>query len=223
MIVHTCTRHQPGSSTCYGDCRCHCPACRLAGLRKRKLDRHLAAIGQGSRDACGARRRIQALHAVGWPLADLCARLGWLAPRMTDLLTHSATVQRGTHAAVRALYDALWDQEPAPSRATTAARRRAQKRGWPVPAAWDDGYGPHGIDNPDATPAGVEPAKPTGRDERERRIDGVRDLLAAGETPEQITARLGVDLRALTQTLRRWAPDLARPFLAAEGRMRAAA
>ena len=187
MTEHACTKHAPGSSTCYGDCRCHCPACKLAGLRKRKLDRHLAAIGQGSRDACGARRRIQALHAVGWPLADLCARLGWLAPRMTDLLTHSATVRRDTHAAVCALYDALWDQEPAPSRATTAARRRALKRGWPVPLAWDDDT----IDDPDA-----QPWRPEGGRDR-RRIDLIADAAHQGRTVDQIAAELGVQRDAI--------------------------
>lgn len=101
-----------------------------------------AEVRQGN--ACGSRRRLQALVALGHSPSLLANRLGISLPRMRRLLYgQSLTVNSATHAAVCALYKQLWDVVPADhtqhERATAEiARRRAQRLGWPPPMALDD-------------------------------------------------------------------------------------
>ena len=163
MIAHTCTKHEPGTRQCHIAHGCECPACLQASYAYGKRVRLLALRGQTSQPACGVQRRLQALLAVGWSLVELGGRLGRSRSSMTDLLAQVDSVHWATHAAVRDLYNDLWDATPPESttsqrRAATRARRRAQREGWAPPAAWDDGTGPHGIDNPNATPVGVRTA-----------------------------------------------------------------
>ena len=159
MNAHDCTKHAPGTRQCRISHGCECPACLQASYAYGKRARLLALRGQTSQPACGVQRRLQALLAVGWSLVELGGRLGRSSSSMTDLLAQVDSVHWATHAAVRDLYNDLWDVAPPESttsqrRAVTRARRRAQREGWAPPAAWDD-RGPHGIDNPHATPAGV--------------------------------------------------------------------
>lgn len=93
-------------------------------------------------DGTGTRRRLQALVALGWPMA-------WLA----DLLDRDATnlgravysgqVTASTAEDVTALYERLWNTRPPSStprqrRAVSEALRRAARNGWLTPLAWDD-------------------------------------------------------------------------------------
>jgi DNA-binding CsgD family transcriptional regulator len=101
---------------------------------------HLAA----RRDATGARRRLQALIALGHPAASLAHRLG-IAPRRVSSVVYgtTATVTPSVHAAVCELYDQLWDVPPfertlAEREAAAAARALAASRGWPTPMGLDD-------------------------------------------------------------------------------------
>lgn len=108
-------------------------------------------------------------------------------------------------------YAELWDKEPpGPPSAIARARNHAARQGWAPPAAWDDGDGPHGIDNPDATPVGV-------RGEYEPK----RDLLAevdhlrfCGLSLHEISRRLDVTVGAIE---RAWLRDGRRDFYAAMG------
>lgn len=140
-------------------------------------------IEHGSSHPAGTRRRLQALIALGWSTGEIGRRLGikrqnvnaWLA---TDTqAVHAATVRR-----VRDVYDELWDATPPEGQPATRARNRAARAGWAPPAAWDDGTGPHGIDNPDATPY------PWKRTERKTgRTEDLIDLIEAGATWAEIT------------------------------------
>jgi len=96
------------------------------------------------RDAIGARRRLQALIAVGHPPAALAHTLG-IAPRAVTRIVRGTIVTVGPdlHAGVCELYDRLWDMAP-PERTLTerkaaaAAHTLAAGRGWPAPMGLDD-------------------------------------------------------------------------------------
>ena len=93
-------------------------------------------------DATGARRRLQALVALGYSQAVLAERLGQLRANFTGTMTRER-LTAGTVRVVRALYDELWDKQPDESTHRTRisasrARNYAQARGWPVPLAWDE-------------------------------------------------------------------------------------
>jgi hypothetical protein len=109
---------------------------------------------RGMVDSTGTLRRLQALVTNGWPMA-------WLADELAMKRTNFSVMMRGsqvrasTAAAVRALYDRLWDQPPpqdTPRKAADvrAARKLAGREEWAPPMAWDDSK----IDNPAARPAG---------------------------------------------------------------------
>jgi hypothetical protein len=115
------------------------PAQRLLAVTPAMLEQRVVR-----RDATGTRRRLQALIALGYPPASLARRLG-VEPRRVKCVVHgiTATVTSGMHAAVRDLYDQLWDVRPAEKtlaerRATAAARALAASKDWPTPAGLDD-------------------------------------------------------------------------------------
>lgn len=94
--------------------------------------------------ALGTLRRVQALVAIGWTIAELARRLD--IPRLRlDRLDERSHVQAQTARAVDALFRELC-MTPGPS---NRARRAAERKGWPPPLAWDD------IDNPRERGKGV--------------------------------------------------------------------
>ena len=108
---------------------------------------------EGYVDSAGTRRRLHALATLGWPLKAVGERLG-VGETTVSHWACRPRVATATAAKVARLYAELWDT-PGPSQLT---RQRAARHGYAPPAAWDDGAGPHGIDNPDATPVGVRTA-----------------------------------------------------------------
>lgn len=108
---------------------------------------------RGLAPAIGARRRLRALTAIGWPTLVLNDRLGLAKDRVFRLQSERMRrIKAPLARAVRDLYDDLWDTNPThhgvePHHAE-AARRRATKAGWALPMHWDDDE----IDNPHAAP-----------------------------------------------------------------------
>lgn len=99
----------------------------------------------------GTIRRVRALVAVGWPQHHLAAHLGMTPGNFSQLLQREHVLVRRA-LAVQAMYDDLWNVDPAEHGATTAgitrARRHAAANGWAPVAAWDDDT----IDDPAAFP-----------------------------------------------------------------------
>lgn len=144
-------------------------------------------------NSLGARRRLQALCAVGWPIAELGRRIGFHNP-LHILDREQAEV--GTVRAVAALYRELLGVDPDPvvgRRWAEAARRRAAKNGWAPPGVW------HDIDHDDAPePDAAEledEATPTlnaASVARARRREDAVDLIAGGFAPDVVRERLQI-------------------------------
>lgn len=110
--------------------------------------RRLLAVTTGGcgqwRNACGSRRRLQALVALGHPPSVLASRLGISSPCLRRLLkAETQRVKIGFHARATALYGLLWDQLPSEGsrrerHTAERARNLAETAGWPPPMALDD-------------------------------------------------------------------------------------
>ena len=136
---------------------------------------------------------MQALCAVGWPVAELGRRIGYQTPA-NILIREQADMS--TVRAVAALYRELLGVDPDPvvgRRWAEAARRRATKNGWAPPGAW------HDIDHDDAPePDAAEledEATPTlnaASAARARRREDAVDLIAGGFAPDVVRERLQI-------------------------------
>jgi transcriptional regulator with XRE-family HTH domain len=161
-----------------------------------------AGLGGGSLvPSAGTRRRLQALVAIGWPQAQLAARLGVLPSNLSAMLAREQ-VTASTARAVTSLYDQLWDRPPAEAGhrekiAATRARNHARARSWPPPAAWDD----QAIDNPAACP-GTGWHRATRLSSADL-AEEARDLLGQGLTRDQVAQRLGRTRYAVDKALSR--------------------
>lgn len=144
-------------------------------------------------NSLGARRRMQALCAVGWTITELGQRIGFRNP-LHILAREQAEV--GTVRAVAALYRELLGVDPEPvvgRRWAEAARRRAARNGWAPPGAWQD------IDHddapePDTVDDGIEatPAQTVASAARARRREDAVDLIAGGIAPDVVRERLQI-------------------------------
>ena len=140
--------------------------------------------------AIGARRRLQALLALGHRHrhCDLTARLGFSSDRV---LSHPGQlISQRTYVSVAALYVDLWDV-PGPSPGTAT---RARRLGYAPPMAWDD----DAIDDPAAVADLGAPAR--GIDLREAEW-----LARQGLDHIAVAARLGIAPQSLATAQRRHA------------------
>ena len=99
--------------------------------------------GDGLVPALASRRRLHALAAIGWPLSTIAPRIGVSPKHISDVFAHER-IRADKARRVQAVYEELWNTD-GPS---DASRRRAQRRGWAPPLAWDD----ETIDDPAAQP-----------------------------------------------------------------------
>ncbi|MDM4721135.1 hypothetical protein QTQ03_16580 [Micromonospora sp. WMMA1363] len=100
-------------------------------------------------DATGARRRLQALGAIGWDQSTLGPRIGWQVGAINLIVRGRRTrIEQATNERIHQMYEEL-SATPAPDGyASKVARRAAQRNGWVPPLAWDDDT----IDDPHAQP-----------------------------------------------------------------------
>ena len=104
-------------------------------------------------NAIGARRRVQALVARGWPLGHIARRVGISGNHMRLLIAQPRLYGR-TAQAIANVYDDLRTRKPtrngvAPTQAKRA-RARAERQNWPTIAYWADRMDV--IDDPDFEP-----------------------------------------------------------------------
>lgn len=155
-----------------------------------------AAADHAVIDATGYRRRLQALVARGFPQQHLAARLGQTP---ANFHIRAERVLAKHHRAARALYDELWDADPAAHGIATLsaerARNYAKRNGWPPPAAWDDDI----IDDPTAQPdAGATTSRQDALAE-----DAAYIAATTGDGTRAIAARLGVSRNYLEKAIER--------------------
>ena len=180
---HECKRHAP-SSTCYEVCKCRCDGCRRS--RNRMVKRRKAGL-TGLVDATPTQRRLRALAAIGWDCRTIAAKLGIGTRQVVQLRGDRRLVRTSTDTRVRALYEELSMMLPPDGIASRSGRTRAARDGWAPPLAWDDGMGPHGIDNPAATPVTGRPRKTRTAAEKIEELD----MLAGSGNADEIARRLG--------------------------------
>jgi plasmid maintenance system antidote protein VapI len=96
-------------------------------------------------DATGTIRRLRALVAIGWPIAQLAPRIGLYETACGNIVRGELRqVRTATAQAVAAVYRDL-SRTPGPSNRT---RILTAKKRWAPPAAWDDDR----LDDPTAVP-----------------------------------------------------------------------
>jgi hypothetical protein len=175
--VSSMTVHKLVNSSRHRGCR-ELPDRVGAAQARRLLAVTTAGCGQW-RNACGSRRRLQALVALGHPPSVLASQLGISSPCMRRLLkAETQRVNISFHDRASALYRFLWDQLPSEAsgrerHAAERARNLAGTGGWPPPMALDDDR----IDDPAYRPriawrraagvAGLSSESPPGHDRKE--------------------------------------------------------
>lgn len=185
-----------------------CAPCRRAHADKRAAYRRRRYLQHAplSVDATGTRRRIHALAAVGYSLAEQSRRLG-MEISGASAIARRTWVWVTTAEKVRALYDEL-SMVPGNN---NRARNEAKRRGWPPPLAWDD----ETIDDPRARPvlgsaldrrAGVVPDEIAIQSAMRgyrvglrpvERAEAVHRLTAAGHPAAEIAHRLRIEERSV--------------------------
>lgn len=209
-------RHTHGTSAAYRQCGCRCYPCTAAYLareRARRRGEPMPPRQAAHIDATGTRRRIQALHVLGYSDREIADRLGKTFQEVHKMRSLLARILPGTAEAVARVYEQLWDK---PSIGPHAAKVRAlaARKGWHPPMAWDD------IDNPDDDPdAAPEPLPAVsevevqmivaglvrvGRGDRSPELkEAVRRLAERGMDDRQIGQRVGREANAITVMRRR--------------------
>lgn len=167
---------------------------RTADLIARVTFADCVTAAVGMVPSVGSIRRIRALMAIGWRHEDLRAHCG--------INTHVLASQRGdmvekvTHDAIRAAYDALWNR-PGPSSRT---RRIAERQGFAPPLSWDDDT----IDDPAAQP--WTDSAPRGAHipgQGAANVDSLTDLAGWGYTLGEAAERLRLTRDAVDRAVRR--------------------
>lgn len=150
-------QHRHGTRDAYNRDRCRCDPCTAANAAAARRHR-LSRARQGWHGtsawapALGTRRRLQALTAAGWSTQALAERLGVTKSAIANLRsTTQDRVLGATAADVAALYEQCRRRTP-PGRYQLRARRYAEARGWPTPAAWAG----LDLDNPHARPGQMQ-------------------------------------------------------------------
>lgn len=184
-----------------------CDACRRAAAdyeRRRHYDSHLGR--PRLIPVTGTRRRIRALQRMGWSADLIAQRLGHQARQPRDsirnMLYEATYVTRSMAERVARVYDELC-MTPGPSNITA---RRAERKGWAPPLAWND------IDDPDEAPNLGEPERRLSQQEQwakvaAERLEDIEHVAAGGVSAEEIAQRVGLTLDSLQKFLerqRRW-------------------
>jgi lambda repressor-like predicted transcriptional regulator len=182
--------------------------------------------------SCGPARRLQALTACGWSLAEVARHTPGISTSTLHAVRsqYTSKTRRALAEEVAKVYDLLWDQPPTGNvRGIGRARNTAKAAGWALPAMWDD----EALDDPDARAWSAEDywvecgqcdgkghqrdntARKCracgGRGQREHKptkvnaidVEDVRMLASGGSNWDDLASRLGVERESLYARLQR--------------------
>lgn len=190
-----CTARRHGSQSAYNHYGCRCTGGKEAARLYRKRHRQNRQPA-GLVDSTGARRRIQALMAMGWPKAEIGRRLGMSHPNSLSHVLGRDQVRRDTHESISALYEKLC-MTSGPSALT---RGKARALGYRTALAWNNiDLDPEPVtvepDSDQVDPVAVVLAVAGDPPEVLRDVDrraAVAELVRRGEATTQIAARIGI-------------------------------
>jgi len=133
----------------HAGCRLECCRRAFARYEKAKKVRKYQGI-TWQIPAQGAQRRIQALMALGWTSLEIAEECGWTHRNYVLRILSGQKgkpctwVQRKTHQTIADAYERMCMKIPPASPFRSRDRRRALRKGYAPPLAWDD------IDNDEA-------------------------------------------------------------------------
>lgn len=141
----------------------------------------------------GARRRLQALMAIGWRHSDLTPLTGF----RTAVMNHQVGdwISQEKHDAMKRVYEQLWN-----TRGPATSLARAAKAGYLPPMAWDDDT----IDDPNYTPEPEAATEDKRIVKRKAFIENIEFLLQIGENRDGIAAALDASWEAVERRLDRY-------------------
>lgn len=156
--------------------------------------------------AAGARRRITALHALGYSPAALAAETGLRERVFTQPPYRLAAISQDVLDRVGDAYDALWNRPAPESGEAQQWRDRARAAGWAPPMAYDDDL----IDTPDGRAARGWQRDRGGHQERRTAESIAEDVTWLREvagyenaTTRQVAERLAMTPDSLNRALER--------------------
>lgn len=138
----------------------------------------------------GARRRLQALMAIGYRHRDLSPKLGFNSALV--LSQAGSWISQRKHDKVKEVYELLW---ATPGPVPLTSRVRVANRGYLPPLAWDD----ESIDDPSAEPETGDTTK-----KGEALVEDVEFLVRTGATTEEIEQRTGMEWPSIERRLHRY-------------------
>ncbi|WP_167486857.1 helix-turn-helix domain-containing protein [Nocardia terpenica] len=146
----------------------------------------------------GARRRIQALIAYGYPQTHLAheldiepshATMAALVERALPEGHTGQSIPADRDRAIKALFDRL-QMTPGPS---DRARAYGRDREWALPFEWDE----DALDDPDGHPTRARWTPPTATQVRQDRRAQIVELTTRGLSAPQIADRFGITVRTV--------------------------
>ncbi|MCX5365875.1 hypothetical protein OG864_45075 [Streptomyces sp. NBC_00124] len=148
-------------------------------------------------DPTGTIRRIQALAAIGWPIASTAEKAGYTPSYLFNIIAgRIPTVPRDVAHRFATIYR-QYSSHPGTSE---FARSSARRNGWHGPLAWDD------IDNPAAQPEIYAEHVLNFHERAKLRREEIEHLASYGYEPEQILDRLNgeVSISTVRQIVQDW-------------------
>lgn len=207
------TRHGTLGALRHQGCRCLDALDALDARNTYRRNTYANTQPPGRVPALGTHRRIQALRAIGHPVADIAGHMGYSRPGASSLspLMRRDTVSRSTAQTVMEVYTHL------ATRPGTCAKTRtwARKAGFPTPADWCG----LDMDNPTHHPTGREKTRSEGMS-RDRRVSVVGSqrrihaLLAMGHLVTDLARWLGYTSRTSNLSFMTPSAQVMRPELA---------
>lgn len=160
-------------------------------------------VPTGLVDSTGARRRLQALMAIGWPASRLAGPLG-LHPVYVREIQRRPRIYATTAHAMAVTYNRLWDKRPEhygiSAQAANRSRSLGRASGWPPPAAWDD----DALDDPTRGPDMGEVISINRNELAAYRRGEVEFLASYGASPEEIAQRVDLTLGSIREIVREY-------------------